>query len=133
MTATASEASDVIGWALAGQFLDAFTRRDFAVMATCLSPDIHFRALIPPGVIDVTGPDATIEYFQRWFAEYDQFDVVDASLGQLGPLIYLRWRMNIATADEPTSARVVEQHLYAAVSDRIDALDLLCSGKRVPA
>ena len=131
MTQTAP-ASEAIGWSVAGNLLDAFTRRDFDAMADCFSPDVRFRALIPPGVVDITGPQDTVAKFAQWFGHHDQFDVLDASIGQVGPRLYLRWRVNTAAADDPDSARVIEQQLYATAGERIEVLDLMCSGFQVP-
>jgi hypothetical protein len=38
--------------------------------------------------------------------------------------VYLRWRFN-------TEAGVVEQHAFATGGDRIESLDLMCSGFQV--
>ena len=127
-TALSTEVHDAVGWPIAGRLLDAFTRRDFAAMAACLAPDVHFRALIPPGVIDVSGPAATVANFDRWFSSHDHFDVIDAAIGQIGGRLYLRWRIETATEGEPKSARVVEQHLFATAGEQIHVLDLMCSG-----
>ena len=132
-TALGMNSRDAVGWPVGGQLLDAFTRRDFAGMTACLAPDIHFRALIPPGVIDVVGPEATVANFHRWFGDHDQFDVIDASIGQVGSRLYLRWRIHVATNGDPDSLRVAEQHLFATADEKIHVLDLVCSGFSAPA
>jgi len=132
-TALSPEVHDAIGWPVAGQLLDAFARRDFAAMTACLAPDVRFRALIPPGVIDVSGPEASIANFERWFGGHDHFDVVDAAIGQIGGRLYLRWRIQTAANGEPDSVQVVEQHLFATAGEQIHVLDLMCSGFQVPA
>ena len=62
------------GWAVAGAFLEAFAGRDFAALAECLDPEVHFRALIPPGLVDVTGADDTVGRFRHWFGA-DTFEL----------------------------------------------------------
>ena len=116
------------GWSVAGLFLEALARRDFAGMGACLAPTVHFRALVPPGPIDVTGVDAMLAYFTRWFGARESFDVVDASIGQVGPRLYLRWRVRVNDPDRPGAHLVVEQHVFARAGERIDSLELLCSG-----
>lgn len=111
---------------LAGELLDAFARRDYAALAACLDDDVVFRGLIPPGPFTVTGPADTADRFQKWFGGPSNFEIVDASIGQLGNRLYFRWRVRVS--DEGTQARVAEQHLYATADDRIQSLDLLCSG-----
>jgi len=134
MTTTALKIGDeAIGWPVAGQLLDAFTRRDFDAMAACLAADVRFRALIPPGLVEETGPQAVVETFQRWFGGHDEFDVIDAAIGQVGNRLYLRWRVSAAAAGDPDSRRVAEQHLFATAGEQIQVLDLMCSGFTVPA
>src|SRR3954462_6924404 len=131
--ALSTENRDAVGWPVAGQLLDAFTRRDFSAMTACLAADVHFRALIPPGVIDVKGAEAAVANFQRWFGDHDQFDVIDASIGQVGSRLYLRWRVHTAADGDPGSLRVVEQHVFATAAEQIHVLDLMCSGFSIPA
>jgi hypothetical protein len=127
-TTLTQDHAEPLGWTVAGQLLDAFTRRDFAAMSECLDSDVRFRALIPPGLVDVTGADATVANFARWFGSHDEFDVIDAAIGQVGTRLYLRWRVQTQAAGDPDSLRVIEQHLFATAADRIHVLDLLCSG-----
>lgn len=116
------------GWAVAGAFLDAFARRDFAAMEACLESDVCFRALVPPGPFTADGAKAAAGNFRRWFGGDDSFEVVDASIGQLGHRMYLRWRVRMVSVADPGAARLVEQHAFATVAERIRSLDLLCSG-----
>jgi hypothetical protein len=119
----------VIGVSTGGLFLESLSRRDFAAMAGCLAPDVRFRALLPPRDVDVVGPDAVLAEFRRWFGdESETFEVVDATVGEIGTRLYLRWRIRLAPADGDGAARVVEQHAYATVSTQIESLSLLCSG-----
>jgi hypothetical protein len=115
-------------WPIAGLFLDALARRDFGAMTACLAPDVHFRALVPPGGLDSSGPDATISHFRRWFDGKPGFEIVDASIGQVGPRLYLRWRVRVAAPGDPDSALLVEQHVFVTATTHIESVDLLCSG-----
>ncbi|HEY1842375.1 MAG TPA: nuclear transport factor 2 family protein [Mycobacterium sp.] len=116
------------GWAAAGLFLNAFTRRDFTALSTCFDPEVRFRALVPPGFVTIVGAADTARQFEQWFGGADVFDVVDASIGQLGDRLYLRWRVRMQAPGSPEAGRVVEQHAFATGGERIHALDLLCSG-----
>ena len=74
------------GFSTGGLFLEALARRDFDGMAGCLAPDVRFRALLPPRDVDVTGPDATLAEFRRWYGSEDEtFEIVDATVGDFGP------------------------------------------------
>ena len=98
-------------------------------MAGCLAPDVHFRALLPPRDVDVTGPEATLAEFRRWFGdESETLELVDATVGEVGTRLYLRWRVRLSPSDGTGAARLVEQHAFATVGERIESLNLLCSG-----
>ena len=116
------------GWSAAGLFLDAFARRDFAALSACLDPDVRFRALVPPAAIAAIGAADAAGHFRRWFGGNDSFEIVDASIGQIGNRMYLRWRVRMASVSDPSAARVVEQHAFATLGEHIESLDLLCSG-----
>ncbi|MDT4919481.1 MAG: hypothetical protein QOI15_383, partial [Pseudonocardiales bacterium] len=124
----AIDARDDARWSVAGVFLEALARRDFDTMHTCLDPAIRFRALIAAGVLDLHGPNETVGQLRVWFGEHGLVEVVDASIGQLGPRVYLRWRIRRGRLGDPDSFQVVEQHAFATVGGRIESLDLLCSG-----
>ena len=115
-------------WEIAGQFLGALSRRDFSELESCLDTNARFRALVPRGAIEANGAAEVVALFRRWFGEDDTFDVIDAAIGQMGPRIYLRWQLRTGAAGDPSSFRLVEQHAFASVRERIEALDLLCSG-----
>lgn len=115
------------GWPVAGLFLEALANRDFAALSACLAPDVHFRGLIPPGPFDTEGADAAENRFRHWFGGDDAFEVLDATAGRLGEKLYLRWRIRMHPKDSGP-ARIAEQHVFASAGDRIDSLDLLCSG-----
>ena len=117
------------GWSVAGVFLEALAHRDFDTMQACLDPSIRFRALCPLGPFELHGALETAARFRLWFDRHELFEMIDASIGQLGSMLYLRWRiLRAGTADGNDSRQVVEQHVFASVLDRIVAIDLLCSG-----
>ncbi len=115
------ETTNEAGWVVAGQFLDALTRRDFSSLEACLDEGLHFRALVPRGPFELTGAAEVVDRFRTWFGDKAVFDVLDAAIGQVGARVYLRWRF-------ATEAGVVEQHVFATGGDRIETLDLMCSG-----
>jgi SnoaL-like domain len=115
-------------WRSGGAFLDALARRDFVALESCLHPNVRFRALVPPGTFEATGPTDVVSNFRRWFGGDDDFEVVDASIGQVRPRLYLRWRVRMTSPADPASSRLAEQHAFATAGELIDSLDLLCSG-----
>ncbi|KAA0024194.1 nuclear transport factor 2 family protein [Antrihabitans cavernicola] len=119
-------AGDTAAWPVAGLLINALAQRDFAALASCLDPEVRFRALIPPGPFELTGANDTTKRFQTWFGGDDGYEVLDAGIGQVGNRMYLRWRIRMMSADG--AGRVVEQHVFATAGERIQALELLCSG-----
>lgn len=119
-------------WSVAGVLVDGLSNRDFDLMTDCLAPDVRFRCMLPSGPVEVTGADQTIDLFRRWFGGGDAFEVLDASVGKIGPRIYLRWRIRMHPTADPSDERVVEQHLFTTGSEVIRTLDLLCSGFHSP-
>jgi hypothetical protein len=115
-------------WSVAGALLDGLSNRDFDLMSACLAPDVRFRCLLPRGPVEVTGADEAMALFRRWFGGEDAFEVLDASVGQIGPRIYLRWRVRMHPTDDPADERVVEQHSFTSGNEVIRSLDLVCSG-----
>jgi hypothetical protein len=115
-------------WKITGSLLDALTRRDFAGLAACLTPDVRLRALVLVGPFERSTPEEVSAQFERWFGGPDEFELADATAGQVGARVALRWRVRMWPAGDPASARVAEQHVYATGTDRIASLDLLCSG-----
>jgi hypothetical protein len=118
-------------WELAGLFLGALARRDFPGLESCLDPNVRFRALVPRGALEKNGAAHAVALFRRWFGADEVFEVLDAAIGQAGPRIYLRWRgADRHEVNDPSSFRLVEQHAFATARERIEVLDLLCSGFR---
>lgn len=115
-------------WPIVGLLLDALTRRDFDSMQRLFADDVRFRALVPPGPFEFETAAAATAIFRAWFGGEDDFEVLDASLGQVGSRPYARWRVRMAPGGRPMESRIVEQHVFTTGTDRIDTLDLLCSG-----
>ena len=127
-TDTVSAPAHTGRWHISGRFLDALTRRDFPAMADCLSATARMRAVTPMRELDLSGPAEISERFGMWFGDSADFDVVDASLGEVGTRIYFRWRIRTSGRGGTTELEIVEQHVFATVTERIDSLELLCSG-----
>ena len=118
----------VNAWPLAGLLLDALSRRDFDALESCLDPEVRFRALLPRGPMELGTATETADRFRTWFGGDDGFEVIDASVSQIGTKIYARWRIRMTPRDASEPTRVAEQHVYTTGSEQIATLDLLCSG-----
>jgi hypothetical protein len=120
----------VARWSVGGVFLEAFANRDYKQMAATLSPDVHFRAMLPPGPHDWEAPATVADVFSSWFGEAEDFELIDAEVGEVGGRLHLSWRVRVRPAPFGIGDgwHVIEQQAYADAGDTIRSLDLLCSG-----
>jgi hypothetical protein len=127
---TSHDTRPVARWSVGGVFLEALAARDYQLPATTLAPSVRFRAMLPPGPMNWEGPAATADAFSSWFALADDFEVVDATVGEVGGRLHLSWRLRVRPAPYGigTGWHVIEQHAYADTAETIETLDLLCSG-----
>lgn len=117
-------------WSVGGAFLEALAARDYRLLAATLAPSVRFRAMLPPGPKIWEGPAATADAFRSWFGAAENFEVVDATVGEVGGRLHMSWRLRVRPAPSADGSgwHVIEQHAYADASDTIETLDLLCSG-----
>jgi hypothetical protein len=117
-------------FAVVGTFLDALTAHDFAQLAPALDDDAILSALLPRGPVQWHGAPDICAQFERWFGDVDRYEVVDASVGQVGALLQLTWRLRVAGPRFGPDPMIVEQHVYASTgaSGRVEQMSLLCSG-----
>ena len=111
-------------------FLEALANRNFDRLAETLAPDVRFRAMLPPGPMDWEGSEAVSDVFRSWFGGAEEFELIDAAVGEVGGRLHLSWRLRVRPApfDIGEGWHVIEQQAYADAGDTIAALDLLCSG-----
>src|SRR5947207_10586013 len=121
-----------VRWSVGGVFLEALANRDYARMASTLGSAVRFRAMLPPGPMDWAGPDEVSGVFSSWFGDAEDFDLVDATVGEVGGRLHLSWRLRLRPAPFGIGEawHVIEQQAYADASETIEALYLLCSGFR---
>ena len=127
---TPDQATSAPHFAVAGLLLEALAANDFDRLASGLDDDATLFALLPRGFCEWRGASEISAAFERWFGDVEEFEVVDASVGQVGPRLQLRWRVRLRGSRLGDEARIVEQHVYAdtAASGRIRSMSLLCSG-----
>ena len=125
-----SETHEVVRWSVGGVFLESLAKRDYEQMVDTLGADVRFRALLPRGPVEWEGATAVVDAFRSWFGAADHFEVVDATVGEVGGRLHLAWRLRVTPAPFGIGEgwHVIEQKAYATATDRIEALDLLCSG-----
>jgi hypothetical protein len=120
----------VARWSVGGAFLETLAHRDYQRMATTLGSTVQFRAMLPPGPMAWEGPDEVAGAFSSWFGEAKDFELIDATVGEVGGRLHLSWRLRVRPAPFGIGEgwHVIEQQAYADAGDAIESLDLLCSG-----
>ena len=118
--------------ALAGLFLQGLADQDFAALVGALAADARLRALLPKGLREWTGGEEIAGQFARWFGDTVDFELVEATLGEVGGRLQLRWRLRLRAERLGAGWFTVEQQAYADAGDdgRIVRLDLVCTGYR---
>jgi len=133
MTLRNHRAADVVAeFAVAGSFLAGLGAQDFARLGGALAADVCLRALLPGGLREWTGADVVASVFARWFGDTEDFELVEAAVGEVGGRLHLRWRLRLRAQRLGAGWFTVEQQAYADTGDggRIARLDLLCTGYR---
>jgi len=127
-----STTAPVPQFALAGAFLEGLAAQDFAQLGGALAADARLRALLPVGLKEWSGAEAIAGRFAGWFGDTEDFELVDATVGEVGGRLHLRWRLRLRAERLGAGWFTVEQQVYADTDDsgRIARLDLLCTGYR---
>jgi hypothetical protein len=124
--------SSAPAFSLAGHFLEALALRDFDRLADLLAPAVELRALLPRGHDDWVGAVTVAERFRGWFGDTEEFELLDATIGQTGGRVHLHWRIRLRARRLGSGDFIIEQQAYVdpADSPQLTRIDLLCSGFR---
>src|SRR5947207_8827497 len=116
----------------AGAFLESLAAQDFARLGSVLAAGARLRALLPSGLREWAGADVIADRFARWFDETEEFQLVDAAVGEVGGRLHLHWRLRLRAERLGLGWFTVGQQCYADTGEdgRIARLDLLCTGYR---
>ena len=110
-------------------FVTALVDGDAPRLAGTLDPDVHMRALLPPGPIEVLGADEVAGTFAAWFGSAERLELLQSASEPVADRLHVSYRLRVRRSDDPWN--LVEQHLLCAHDDgRITALDLVCTGFR---
>jgi hypothetical protein len=116
-------------WSVGGLLLEALAARDFDRMVDCIDPAATMRALLPRGLAECEGATEIVESLRSWFGGAEEFEVLDGTVGEVGGRLHVAWRLRLRPTPRGDDAwHVIEQQAYLRAGERIDAIDLLCSG-----
>jgi hypothetical protein len=116
----------------AGSLVEGLAAQDFAELGGALAAGACLRALLPSGLWEWAGAEAIADRFARWFGNTEDFEFVEATVGEVGGRLHLQWRLRLRAERLGSGWFTVEQQAYADTdeSGRIARLDLLCTGYR---
>jgi hypothetical protein len=98
-------------------------------MTDCFEHAATMRALLPSGLTECQGAPQIVDKMRSWFGGAEQFEVLDGTVGEVGGRLHLSWRLRMRpTPWGDDTWHVIEQQAYLQADERIDAIDVLCSG-----
>ena len=116
-------------WSVGGLLLEALAARDFTRMSDCFESAATMRALLPPGLTERVGATQIVDSLRSWFGGAEEFVVLDGTVSEVGSRLHVAWRLRLRpTPWGDDACHVVEQQAYLRVGERIENIDLLCSG-----
>lgn len=116
-------------WSVGGLLLEALAERDFDAITDCLVPDATMRALLPSGFVQFEGATQIVENLRTWFGGAEEFEVLDGTVGEVGGRLHVSWQLRLHPIPSGDDAwHVVEQQVFLQTRERINSIDLLCSG-----
>lgn len=119
-------------FARAGSFLEGVAAQDFAQIGGALAASARLRALLPAGLQEWIGAEVIAGRFAGWFGDTEDYDLVEATVGEVGGRLHLHWRLRLRAERLGAGWFIVEQQAYADTDEggHIAQLDLLCTGYR---
>jgi hypothetical protein len=107
----------------------AIAERDFARLADTLTPEVRMRALIPSGLVEISGAEAAAAKFSSWFGDAEELELVRSGSDTVADRLHVFYRLRVKKPGDVE--KIAEQHLLCAFAERkIAAFDLVCSGFR---
>ena len=103
--------------ASAGSFVEGLAAQDFAQLGGALAADACLRALLPSGLWEWAGAEAIANRFARWFGDTEDFELIEATVGEVGGRLHLHWRLRLRAERLGAGWFTVEQQAYADTDD----------------
>jgi SnoaL-like protein len=123
------EHRDTVTATVGVRLIEALAARDFTRMSEYFEPSATMRALLPSGLVECQGPRQIVENVRSWFGDTEELELLDSTHGEVGDRLLVTWRFRLHPTPWGDDAwHVIEQHAYLRAGERIEAIDLLCSG-----
>ncbi len=111
----------------ASRFVRALAGRDWNGLRDVLEPSIQFRALVPRGLREASTSADASGLFRGWFGKADALELESFAVEPLLDTLRVSYRLRL---HEDRWYRVEQQAFCVVSGDRIQRMDLLCSGFR---
>jgi hypothetical protein len=124
-TPVTASARDAISTGVA--LVAALADRDFEKLEACFHPQVRFRALLPPGLMERTGSADAAAPLKSWFSGADRHQLLQREVYLVSQRVHIRYRFRELYSDGETE--VIEQNAFCDVREGlIESMDILCSG-----
>jgi hypothetical protein len=109
------------------RFVRALSDRSWSALRDLFHPSVQLRALLPIGLREASGAMETSGHFQSWFGSADAIEPMDCTAEPLLDKVHLAYRLRV---HKDRWYRIEQQAFCVVTEDRIQKIDLLCSGFR---
>jgi hypothetical protein len=111
---------------LLDQFVHSLATRDFAALESTFAPDVHFRALLPPGLREAHTRSEAGRLYHDWFAAPHDFDMVGHTIVPVGSRTHVAYRLHFV---EDGMRKLCEHRIFVTTGPNgIEHCDLVDSG-----
>jgi len=108
-------------------YVRALADRDSKRLQACFQPDVHLRALVPPGFQESKGSAAVIARLESWFGAAESIEILRKDVYHVANRLHVRYRFREHYSDG--ESEIIEQDAYCDVREGlIEAINILCSG-----
>ncbi len=112
---------------LGAKFVQALSGRNWNGLEGLFQPSVKFRALIPPGLREASSGIEASAHFQQWFGKADAVELMEFTVEPVADKLRISYRLRL---HEDRWYKVEQQTFCVVTGDRIEKMDLLCSGFR---
>ncbi len=109
------------------EFVRALSERNWDGLRSLLQPSVRFRALIPPGLREASSDVEASGHFRQWFSKADAFELMEFTVESLLDRVRIAYQFRL---HEDRWYRIEQQAFCVVTGDKIEKMDLLCSGFR---
>jgi hypothetical protein len=108
------------------RFIHSLALRDFGALENTFAPDVQFRALVPPGLREAHSRHEARSYYERWFAEPQEWEMVGHTITPISNRSHIAYRLHFV--DEGLR-KACEQRIFVTTGPNgMERFDLVCSG-----